>query len=57
MSKKLKYFLIVISITSILVSLYAIVQSKNYFDSFSGIVIGVSLLGALYFDNYKKKKE
>ncbi|QNM85028.1 hypothetical protein H9W90_12625 [Polaribacter pectinis] len=57
MSKPLQYFIIVISIASIFFSLYAIFKGQKVFDALGGIVIGASLLGALYFDNYKKKKE
>lgn len=56
MSKKLKYFIIIISLLSIFFSVYVMYKDQKVFDSLGGIVVGVSLLAALYFDNYKKKK-
>ena len=57
MSKALQYFIITISIASIFFSLYAIFKGQKIMDALGGIIIGASLLGVLYFDNYKKKKE
>lgn len=56
MSKALQYFIIAISIASIFFSLYAIFKGQKIMDALGGIIIGASLLGVLYFDNYKKKK-
>lgn len=56
MSKSLQYLIVVISIASIFFSLYVIYQGQKVMDALGGVVIGVSLLGVLYFDNYKKKE-
>ncbi|MEE9408791.1 MAG: hypothetical protein V3V28_12030 [Polaribacter sp.] len=55
MSKPLQYFIILISIGSIFFSLYAIFKGQKVLDALGGVVIGVSLLGVLYFE--KRKKE
>lgn len=55
MSKPLQYFIIVISIASIFLSIYTIYKTQIFFDGLGGIIVGIGLLGALYFDNYKKK--
>jgi hypothetical protein len=57
MSKPLQYFIIAISIASIFFSVYVIFKGQKVFDSLGGIIIGMCLLGALYFDNKKKEKE
>ena len=56
MSKLLQYFIIVISIASIFFSLYAVYNGQKFIDAIGGIIIGVSLLGVLYFENRKKTK-
>jgi len=56
MSKPLQYFIIAISITSIFFSIYTIYKTEVFFDGLGGIIVGVGLLTALYFDNFKKKK-
>lgn len=55
MSKPLQYFIVVISIASIILSIYTIYKTQIFFDGLGGIIVGAGLLGALYFDNYKKK--
>ena len=55
MSKLLKYFIIAISIASVLFSVYVIKSGQKLFDSLGGILIGFCLLAALYFDGKKKK--
>ncbi|MCL7752539.1 hypothetical protein [Polaribacter sp. Z022] len=57
MSKPLKYLIIIISIASILFSFYAIYKGQKIIDALGGILIGASLLGVLYFENYSNKKE
>ncbi|MGB1284862.1 MAG: hypothetical protein ACPG44_10440 [Polaribacter sp.] len=56
MSKLFQYFIITISIASILFSLFNIYKGQKFIDAIGGIVIGVSLLGVLYFENRKKDK-
>ncbi|WP_405610475.1 hypothetical protein [Polaribacter sp. Asnod1-A03] len=55
MSKPLQYFIIAISIASIFLSIYTILKTQVFFDGLGGIIVGVGLLGALYFDKYQKK--
>ena len=56
MNKKVKYIVIVIAFVAILFSLYTIINGNRNFDSFSGIIIGFSLLVSLYIEkNYIKK--
>ena len=54
MNKSFQYFIIGISLASIFFSLYAVYQGQEFMNSVGGIVIGVSLLGVLYFENKKK---
>lgn len=57
MGKSLQYFLIGIAIASILFSLYGIIyRGEKFMDALSGIIIGVALLGSLFFENNKKQK-
>ena len=56
MSKLFQYFIIAISIASIFFSLFNIYKGQKFIDAIGGIVIGVSLLGVLYFENRKKDK-
>lgn len=56
MSKPLQFLIIIISIASIFFSFYAIFKGQKIMDALGGMVIGASLLGVLYFDNYKKKE-
>jgi hypothetical protein len=56
MGKLLKYFIIVISIISILFSFYAISIGQKLFDSLGGILIGFCLLVAVFLDGKKKKE-
>ena len=55
MSKRVKYFVIIIAFLAIIFSLYTIINGKRSFDSFSGIVVGFSLLAALYFDKHNQR--
>jgi len=56
MNTKVKYVVIIIAFLAIIFSLYTIINGERTFDSFSGIVVGFSLLIALYIQkNYKKE--
>lgn len=56
MNTKIKYVVIVIAFVAIIFSLYTIINGERTFDSFSGIIVGFSLLIALYINkNYKKE--
>ena len=56
MNTKVKYVVIIIAFLAIIFSLYTIINGERTFDSFSGIVVGFSLLIALYIKkNYKKE--
>ena len=56
MNTKVKYVVIIIAFLAIIFSLYTIIKGERTFDSFSGIVVGFSLLIALYIQkNYKKE--
>lgn len=56
MNTKVKYVVIIIAFLAIIFSLYTIIKGERTFDSFSGIVVGFSLLIALYIKkNYKKE--
>lgn len=53
MGKPLQYFIIAISIASILFSVFTIYKGHKVFDSLGGILIGSCLLIAVYFDKKK----
>lgn len=55
MSKNLRRFIIVISVLSILFSVYAIIDGQKLFDVIGGIVVGFSLIAALFLE--KKNNE
>lgn len=55
MSKNLRIFIIVISALSILFSVYAIIDGQKLFDVIGGIVVGFSLIAALFLE--KKNSE
>ncbi|WP_299667080.1 hypothetical protein [uncultured Polaribacter sp.] len=55
MSKTLTYFIIAISLGSIFFSVYAMFKGQKFLDASGGIVIGLGLLGILYFEKMSKK--
>jgi hypothetical protein len=56
MSKSLRNFIIGIGTASILFSLYRILRGGEFMDALGGIVIGVSLIGAIIIEQNKNKK-
>ena len=56
MSKSLRSFIVGIGIASILFALFGVYKGGEFIDALGGIVIGVSLIGAIIIEGNKNKK-
>lgn len=57
MKKQTAYLIIGIGIASVLAGIYSGYRMGDYFESISGIVIGVALIGTVLIERSRKEKE
>ncbi|WP_159439313.1 hypothetical protein [Tenacibaculum agarivorans] len=57
MSKSLENFIIGLGTASIFFAIYGIFRGDEFIDALSGIIIGASLIGAIFIEHNKKKNK